>query len=120
MGENKTFNNFKPLFCSYGSQLPMLVYRFNGSVGTIYTVECPAGCLAVNNILARRTRSLFQFNGCFMCFRQGIGTVYGCPPGPFMDESLICKAAIMSGVIDNIKGGIVSFNITRPIPSVSI
>jgi hypothetical protein len=36
-----------------------------------------------------------------------------------MDESLICKAAIMSGVIDNSKGGVVSFNITKPISSVS-
>ena len=36
-----------------------------------------------------------------------------------MDESLICKAAILSGAIDK-KGGIVNFVITKPTPSVSI
>jgi hypothetical protein len=37
-----------------------------------------------------------------------------------MDESMICKAAIMAGAIDNKKGGIVSFLITPPVQSVSI
>jgi hypothetical protein len=45
--------------------------------------------------------------------------VYGCSNGPFMDESLICRAAIVSGAIDNKKGGVVSFVIVDPVQSVS-
>ena len=36
-----------------------------------------------------------------------------------MDESLICKAAILAGAIDR-RGGIVNFIITKPSPSVRI
>jgi hypothetical protein len=36
-----------------------------------------------------------------------------------MDESLICRAAIMSGAIDR-RGGIVNFVLTKPTPSVRI
>ncbi len=52
-------------------------------------------------------------------FEQGVGSVYGCPAGPFMDDSLICKAGIISGAITDKTGGIVNFMITKPSSSVN-
>ncbi|EKX49245.1 hypothetical protein GUITHDRAFT_104774 [Guillardia theta CCMP2712] len=73
---------------SWGSTDKEAVNRFHGQVGQTYTVECPDGC-------------------------DNAGPVWGC--GTFLDDSSICKAAILMGMASKDKSSVVSFQLVEPL-----